>query len=278
VSPGRILVSAGLAVFPVAADCRRPLTTHGCKDAVKGAQAIRDLWRRFPGANVAVACGAISGVFVLDVDRKHGIDGAATMRDLIFQHGPVPVTWRTITPTGGCHLWFRQPDRRLRNRVGFLPGLDVRTDGGSVTVPPSRRPDGDYSWKIAPDATPLADAPAWLLDLIDPQSVVRAPVRPIRVGSLDRTARYVAAAINGECGAVASMKADTGRNHRLFQAAARLGELVGAGLAPQSTVEHQLEDAANECGLTQEDGRRAVLATIASGLSRGLTNPREIAT
>jgi hypothetical protein len=278
VSAAGIFVYAGLAVLPVAADCRRPLTKHGCKDAAKGAQAVCDLWRHHPGANIAVACGAISGAFVLDVDLKHGVDGAATMRDLLSQHRPLPLTWRTVTPSGGRHVWFRKPDQRIHNRVGFLPGLDVRTDGGSVTAPPSRRSDGAYTWKIAPDATPLADAPAWLLDLIDPPPVVRAPIRPIRVGSVDRTARYVAAAINGECGAVAAMGPNTGRNFRLFQAAARLGELVGAGLAPQTMVEDQLEEAANECGLTQEDGRRAVLATIASGLSRGLTNPREIAT
>ena len=38
-----------------------------------------------------------------------------------------------------------------------------------------------------------------------------------------------------------------------------------------------LEAAAADCGLVRENGRRAVLATIKSGLQRGMSNPREVA-
>lgn len=99
---------------------------------------------------------------------------------------------------------------------------------------------------------------------------------PIRAGSTDRLANYVAAAIDGECRELAAMPPNTGRNLRLFKAAARLGEVVGARLVPQAMVEEALEAAADDCGLVCEDGRRAVLATIASGLARGIAKPREV--
>lgn len=271
------LAAGGLAVFPVGPDCRRPLTAHGYKNASKTMEGVEALWRPHPDANVSVACGGVSGAFVLDIDVKHGVDGLATLASLETEHNPLPATWRTRTPSGGLHLWFAQPvARRLRNRVGFLPGLDVRTDGGSVAVPPSRRADGAYTWLIAPWDRPLADAPGWLLDAIDPPPVPRLPRQPIRAGSLDHRARYAAAAINAECGELAATKAG-GRNHRLFQAAARLGELVGAGLVGEAIAIDALESAAHDCGLVAEDGRQAVVASIKSGLRRGLANPREVA-
>lgn len=265
----------GLAVFPVAADCRRPLTRHGYRDASNTREGIEALWRGRPEANIAVACGAVSGVLVLDVDVK-GANGLRTLAELEARNGTLPKTWRTRTPSGGFHLWFRPPPRRLRNRVGFAPGLDLRTDGGSVAVPPSTKPGGVYAWEIHPEVCPLPSAPNWLSDLIDPP-VVRPPVRPIPAGSYDRLARYVCSAINGECRELAAMKPNTGRNFRLFVASARLGALVGANLVSADLVERQLEAAAAECGLVGDDGRRAVLATIKSGLARGMAQPREVA-
>jgi putative DNA primase/helicase len=268
------LAAHDLAVFPVAGDCRRPLTAHGCKDASRDAEVIQRWWSRWPAANLAVACGAVSGVFVLDVDVK-GANGRCTLGELVAAHGELPLSWRTATPSGGLHVWFRQPARELRNRVGFAPGLDVRTDGGSVAVPPARKSSGCYRWEVAPWEAALANAPAWLLELIDPPPAARPPHAPIRAGSLDRLAKYAATAVNGECREVACTAAGR-RNARLFRASARLGELVGAGLVPATLAEEELEAAAHDCGLLVEDGRRAVLATIKSGLTRGMAHPRDV--
>ncbi len=265
----------GLAVFPVAANCRTPRTTHGYKDASKDPAIIRAWWDANPFANLAVATGHLSGVFVLDVDVK-GANGIRTVAELEHANAPLPKTWRTRTPSGGAHIWFRQPDRTFRNRVGFAPGLDVRTCGGSVAAPPSEKDGRPYSWEAQPSQTPLADAPDWLIDLIDPPPVERPPSQPIRVNSLDRLARYAATAINAEAAEVAKTAANTGRNARLFKAACRLGEIVGAGMAPQDMVEDALETAAHECGLVAEDGLHGVRATISSGLQRGIANPREV--
>ncbi len=264
-----------LYVFPTALDGRQPLTPHGYKNATIDPDEIERMWRLHPNANIAVATGKLSGVFVLDVDVK-GANGLRTLGELEAAHSPLPPTWVTATPSGGKHLWFKQPNRTLRNRVNFAPGLDIRTDGGSVAVPPSRRPDGAYTWEVRPSALPIATAPEWLLGLIDPPPVPRPPARPIQVGSLDRLARYAASAINDECHRLAGMAPHTGRNLQLFKSAANLGQLVGARLVPAAMVEDALEAAAHDCGLLQEDGRHAVLASIKSGLNRGIAEPREV--
>jgi hypothetical protein len=69
----------------------------------------------------------------------------------------------------------------------------------------------------------------------------------------------------------------SGRNLRLFQAAANLGGLVGARLLTERVAQEVLEKAADDCGLWKEDGPHAVRATIKSGMNRGLASPREVA-
>ena len=271
------LASFGLAVFPVAGDGRTPLTKHGYRDSQNTAEGVSQLWACRSTANVAVATGAVSGVLVIDLDRHDGAaDGIATMLALVDEHGALPRSWKSTTPRGGLHLWFRHVPG-LRNRVGALPGLDVRTDGGSAAAPPSVRREGVYSWARAPWTCELQDAPEWLVALIaHPPPPARPVVRPLIVGSPDRLARYVARAIENECRSVAGM-GPGGRNLALFQGAARLGEFVGAGLVPEPVVIDALEAAAFDCGLLQDDGRHAVQATIRSGLNRGRETPRGVA-
>ena len=288
--------NAGSAVFPTASDCKPGRLEWagtssgfiGVHDATRDRDLIDAYWARYPEANVSVACGAASGVFVLDVDVKDGFDGLADLRRLEKAHGPLPRTWRSRTPSNGEHIWFEQPERELSNRVHMRvadgrggevkTGLDVRTAGGCVPLPPSAKSNGPYAWIESPwhVDVELAPAPAWLLDIIDPPLPPRPPLPPLSIGSTDRTVRYVEAAVTGECDDLSCMAPASGRNLRLFQAAANLGELVGAHLLPQDLAEARLEHASQSNGLWREDGARAVLATIRSGLRKGMAQPREV--
>lgn len=263
----------GWHLFPVAADCRAPLVGGGCHAATSEGNQL-SAWFS-DGANVSLATGNRSGVFALDIDVKH-VDGLETLAVLEDENGWLPETWESETPSGGRHLFFRQPERALRNRVNFAPGLDVRTTGGSVALPPSRKHQGPYRWRRSPWSVSLADAPHWLLNIIDPPALARVPAAQFRPASLDRAALYVAAIVESECEAVAQVPRNAGRNHRLFIAAARLGELVAGGALHQSVAEGALEHAAHDNGLVREDGRRMVMATITSGLKRGMESPRSV--
>ncbi|MCR5874384.1 bifunctional DNA primase/polymerase [Phenylobacterium sp. J426] len=285
----------GLAVFGVAADCRAPIKRegwfeHGCKDASKDILEVQRRWTRaHPTANIAVATGEASGVFVLDIDCKEGGDGYATLARLEAEFGELPPTWRSRTPSGGEHRWFRFSDkaRALRNWAPLklyrpdgtkevCAGLDIRTTHGSAAVPPSRKPTGAYTWIVKPTDAPLADPPAWLCTVFIPPPPPPRAAAPIRLDAGARQRRYVETAINAECRAVAEHKPG-GRNLRLFQAAANLGELVGANLLPEDAAIGALEQAAQDCGLHTDDGGwEGVRKTIQSGLRRGMANPREV--
>lgn len=124
-------------------------------------KVISNWWRHWPTANVAVATGQKSGVFVVDVD---GEAGQATLSSLKQDHGWVPKT-ASVRTGNGLHLYFSSPQEPVKSRTGIMPGLDVRGEGGYVVAPPSLHVRGSaYTWQ-SDDA--VEDAPEWLIDLVN---------------------------------------------------------------------------------------------------------------
>lgn len=152
--------------------------SHGAHDGTRDTSAIELLWTKHPHANVGIATGKPSGLWVLDVD---GDEGIATMASLVKQHGELPSSPRSRTGSGGVHVFFAlPPEREVRNRIKFAPGCDTRSTGGYVVAPPSVHPNGNaYRWIAGhrPDDVRLALAPAWLLDLVAPLTAP-APLSP----------------------------------------------------------------------------------------------------
>lgn len=180
-------VEEGMAVFPAhipisMASCscgrsgcksigKHPQTYNGHKNASRD-KAVISGWLKGPAFNLCVATGAVSGVFVLDIDADTG--GLRTLEELKEKHGNLPVTWRTLTGGGGFHYFFRYPGYSIKSRAGVLPGLDIRGDGGYVVAPPSIHRSGlRYTWdtSCSPDETAIAEAPPWLLELLQMNGV-----------------------------------------------------------------------------------------------------------
>jgi putative DNA primase/helicase len=185
----RLYLALGFAVLPVhfpfaregrlecscgREDCRQPakhpfgrLVRNGVKDASTDPETVTR-WFTKTRFNIAIATGGASGIFVLDIDPRHG--GDETLADLEREHGPLPATWRFLTGGGGEHVLFRHPGRNVANSAGALgPGIDVRGDGGYIVAPPSRHICGrPYAISVDhhPEDVPLADAPDWLLSRI----------------------------------------------------------------------------------------------------------------
>jgi hypothetical protein len=272
------LARFGLAVFPVVRGRKVPAIKNWQSVATTDPAAVATIFARLPGCNIGAATGSPSGAFVLDIDCK-ATDGEQTLADLVRRHGPLPDTWAVATPSGGRHLWFSQPGgRRIGNRVGFAPGLDLRGDGGFAVVPPSAIGGAEYRWLRKPCAAGPAEAPEWLLDLAAPleASIPKRPSTALIFSPRRRMDRSAASALASEIQRVATA-APGGRNLTLFQASANLGELVGAGLLSGRVAIDALEAAAEACGLVRDDGWRAARATIKSGVLRGAAKPRRVA-
>lgn len=213
----------GWPVFPIVANDKIPATPQGFKNATTKAEAIRVWFANYPDANLGLRTGGESNVFVLDVDPRHG--GDKSFAALVAQHGPLPNTVSCTTPSGGTHYYFVYGTTKVRNRQSFLPGLDVRGQGGYVVLPPSVRDGLSYEWieGCAPDQLPIAEAPSWLLDMIvaKPNKPKAKPPKAPRTTAdalLKRAIKYLDACSGAEEGR---------RNAAAFSIAGNLRALVG---------------------------------------------------
>jgi hypothetical protein len=130
--------------------------------ALPPADEVRSWWHRWPSANVGVVTGAVSGVVVLDVDPRHGGEGALAALEAV--HGALPDSVEDRTGGGGWHRWFGHPGATVSSGP-LAPGLDLKGDGGLVVVPPSVHASGvPYRWRPGHDPMQhaLAPLPDWL--------------------------------------------------------------------------------------------------------------------
>lgn len=107
--------------------------------------------QKWPGMNIGILTGSDTGVFVVDIDPRHG--GGKSLAALIEEHGELPTTASALTGGGGTHYLFRIPQGlTIRNSAGdenatqgIAPGIDIRGDGGLIVVEPSTT-TGAYTW------------------------------------------------------------------------------------------------------------------------------------
>jgi hypothetical protein len=156
-------------------------------EATTDVAVIEAWWAANPAHGVSIVTGDASGIFVVDVDPRHG--GDDTLADLEHEHGIPLDTVECLTGGGGRHLYFAMPEGvTITNDAGkrLGPGLDVRGEGGQVVAPPTIHPETElaYEWEALSDpfdGVAPAPAPAWLVELL-----TVAPIgadRPRRLGT-----------------------------------------------------------------------------------------------
>jgi hypothetical protein len=138
---------------------------HGVHSATTDEKIIRRWWQRWPGANVGIATGKVSGVIAGDIDPRNGGD-----KSLKRLPGNFPITPTSRTGGKGDHYLLAYPDNcfNIKNDTDLagFPGIDIKSDGGFIVAPPSSHISGEkYYWKRDLD-TPFAPTPNWLLELI----------------------------------------------------------------------------------------------------------------
>lgn len=131
----------------------------------RNADEIKRWWEIWPDSNVAIVCGEKSNLVAIDVDPRN--NGFESLKKLESIHGPVSSPATSRTGGGGAHILFAHPKTGLvRNRIGLLPGIDVKADGGRIVAPPSNHASGNrYQWQTDYNL-PIPRLPAWLHRLI----------------------------------------------------------------------------------------------------------------
>lgn len=131
-----VAFSTHYPVFPCHRVDKSPLTQRGFKDATQVEQQIRDWWRRWPDALVAVPTGHVSGLVLIDYDEYKG-DPAS--QQWITEHSDALLAARIhSTRRGGRHFFFSSRDKAYRSLNGGVLGgakryaVDVKAEGGYV--------------------------------------------------------------------------------------------------------------------------------------------------
>jgi putative DNA primase/helicase len=150
----------GVPVFPVNPENKEPHTKRGFKDATTDEKQIRAWWSNSQWA-IGMPTGKITNCFVLDFDPRH--NGHLALQAMEAMHGPMPDTRRSKTGGGGWHYFFQYANGFKCSNGEVAEGVDIKTDGGYVILPPSPHFSGEtYQW--INDGRVLT-ATEWLLDL-----------------------------------------------------------------------------------------------------------------
>ena len=231
---------------------------------------------------IGIATGP-SGLVVLDLDvpddpaEPTGLENLLRLAGLAGEPAPTE-TFTVRTPSGGRHLYFRQPpDTDLHNSAGRLaPHIDTRAVGGYVVAPPTDIGANDI-YRIERDL-PVVVLPDWLVSALQPPQrpdvVARGTPGPTCASRIER---YIGAALDGERERLAGVGPGK-RNNTLFLSAISLGQLVAGHLLELDEALAVLHDGAaahvGDGAYSDEQARK----TIASGLERGFREPRTIPT
>ena len=206
---------------------------EGFKDASADPDRIAWLWRKWPGELIGVATGAVSQLWVLDIDVKHP-EACNWWR---ANHPKLLPTRAYETRSGGIHLHYRDGIGIGCTTSRISKGIDTRGDGGYA-----------IHWFAAGfgchDHSPPAPWPQWLHDALapPPPPEPRHAGPPAAEAAIAGIVRRVATAAEGQ------------RNTVVFWAACRLLE---RGLR-HAEVEALLLHTARATGLPDSEIRRTI--------------------
>lgn len=122
-------LSLGFSVIPILPGSKRPKIKW--QEFQSARMKPEDAERFFDeGDNIALVCGDVSGVLVVDSDAyKKKTDTASDPLRLV---SPL----RVVTPRGGVHFYFKYREG-TGNTANHEYATDIRSKGGYVLIPPS---------------------------------------------------------------------------------------------------------------------------------------------
>lgn len=202
-------VQRGWSVFPVQPGEKTPhqirpdapYTIRWSEAATTDIPTVATWWAQSPNANIGIAAKP-SGLLIVDCDMPKRenhladtsweylhdrlgpwVDGNDVLREMCARFGDdyqrFERTYRVCTASLGLHLYFRWPEGVQASQASPVPGLlDIRCNGGAkggyVLGAGSATDKGPY---IAETDLPVADAPAWLVELCRDKPKPK-PVKP----------------------------------------------------------------------------------------------------
>jgi hypothetical protein len=238
------------------------LTCHGFYAATTDPDRIAGMITTVGSGQLAVRCGAASGLVVIDVDPAHG--GGESLERLVAA-GLVPPTAYVITGSGGLHLYYRHPGQRVPSRpLPDHPGIDIKADGGYVVLPPAVHPRTGRAYRWAADRRDVEEMPPALVE------ACRMPTTPPPVEPTTTSAERTTVTLRGAGGishpekllAAILAKVETAeegkRRTTLYGAARGVARMIAAGALDHAAGVAALTEAGREAEQTEREIRNAI--------------------
>lgn len=247
------LTQFGFKIFPLMAGQKIPAVSkkdggNGCLDATDDEDIVAEWARKYPRANIGIACGKESGCIVIDLDPRNGSEESIARLAGRKQTFLPTITARTAN--GGTHFYYAFEPSLKNSKSVLAPGIDVKTTGGYVVAPPSVLEGGrKYSWDRAPLGDSFPRLPMWALETLKPKP------QPTIAFNRDNAPTNIRPLVDCVAGA-----GEGSRNKILFWAAMRLAEKGELDASAQAA----LIDAAVSAGLEKPD----VVKTVASAYKK----------
>lgn len=116
--------------------------------------AVREMQAKGLSVNLALRTGPMSGMFVVDLDQKEGVDGVANFNRWMTAHDLSIDNINTLQAKsggGGVHYVFKHPPgielSPKNSGPEFGNGIDIKTGGQPFHVYPSNhKSGGQYQW------------------------------------------------------------------------------------------------------------------------------------
>jgi len=127
-------ITGAWKVFPCVPGEKRPLRKGWQGEAACDPKTVETMWRNDPEANIGLAIQP--GFVAIDGDL-YKPDAEAALDAFKAEHGDLPRTLESNTPSGGIHLIY-STTKTFGNGKGTLPNFgDVRGHGGLIVGPGS---------------------------------------------------------------------------------------------------------------------------------------------
>lgn len=252
----------GWAVFPLVKGRKVPAIPKseggkGVKDATRYLDDIERWGRKYPDANIGIACGIPSGIMVIDVDPRNG--GPDSLAKLASKGQILTPCPRARTGNGGWHYIYRYQPGIINSKSKLGPGVDIKTTGGYIVAAPSwiaKSEDGaggSYVWEVSPLDVAVPRLPIWVSARMQPRPDALRPTTfapPTFSGSGQDPVAHLVQFVQ---------KAGLGtRNDRLYWSACRAGELIRSHKVGESATVNRLFQAALACGLDGKESMKTI--------------------
>lgn len=147
------LAAQGFRVFPCVPNSKLPIITDWPNKATTNEVQIREWWsgscvvvtskgknlKLRKNCNVGICPG--NSYVIIDVDIKG--DYKESLAKL--KADGLPPTYTVRTPSGGLHLYYLHPGGTIKSVANWMPGIDIRGNGGQGVGPGSTIDSKEYT-------------------------------------------------------------------------------------------------------------------------------------